>query len=62
MKELQSVMFDVGLGTPVTREESGKEYYSQLAKQFAQFMHVYAFTNIYLIGSFTEKRRNNDIY
>jgi len=40
MKELQSVMLDIGMGTPVTKEESGKEYYSQLAYQFAKFVNV----------------------
>ncbi len=40
MKELQAVMFDIGIGTPVTQEAAGKEYYSQLAAQFAQFVQA----------------------
>eukprot|EP00831_Metopus_contortus_P034755 TRINITY_DN2768_c0_g1_i2.p3 TRINITY_DN2768_c0_g1~~TRINITY_DN2768_c0_g1_i2.p3 ORF type:complete len:140 (-),score=43.79 TRINITY_DN2768_c0_g1_i2:140-496(-) len=38
MQELQEVMYDIGIGTPVTKEAAGKEYFSQLAKQFAGFV------------------------
>jgi len=42
MQELQAVMYDVGIGTPVTKEAAGKEYYSQLAKQLAVFVKVFS--------------------
>lgn len=41
MAELQAVMFDIGIGTPVTKEAAGKEYYNQLARQLGTFIKVH---------------------
>ena len=38
VQELQAVMFDIGIGTPVTKEAAGKEYYTQLSRQLASFV------------------------
>lgn len=40
MQELQAVMFDIGIGTPVTKEAAGKEYYTQLGRQLAAYLKV----------------------
>jgi hypothetical protein len=41
MQELQAVMFDIGIGTPVTKEAAGKEYYTQLGRQLASYLKVF---------------------
>jgi len=41
MKELQAVMFDIGIGTPVTKEAAGKEYYTQLGRQLSSYLKVF---------------------
>lgn len=40
IQELQSVMFDVGIGTPVNRQNSGSSFLKELSRQFGDFMTV----------------------
>ena len=59
MQELQAVMFDIGIGTPVTKEAAGKEYYTQLARQLSEFVKVER-RRTHFIGSAGQMWRNND--
>ncbi len=41
MDELSSVLVNIGMGTPVMKQNTGKEYYNELSKQVAEFLGVY---------------------
>ncbi|DAZ95899.1 TPA: hypothetical protein N0F65_012610 [Lagenidium giganteum] len=40
LNKLSSLMLDMGITSPVTRENSGAAYYQQLARQLAEFLSV----------------------